>query len=88
MTVGIPEKICPVSTPSHALAAAATIRELPAGFRSHFQNRHSPSAVGYARIRPYIGENTRRRGHSLAGYQLLWKAPPIARSEETTVTAK
>ena len=37
---------------------------------------------------PYLAGNTTRRGHSLAGYQLLWKGLPIARREETTVKAQ
>ena len=44
----------------------------------------------YPVVRPDggLGGSTTRRGHSLAGYQLLWKGLPIARSKETTVTAK
>ena len=62
---------------------------IPAVFALRFQDNH-PSLFGRQRriTTPYLGENTTRRGHSLAGYQLLWKALPIARSEETTVTAK
>jgi hypothetical protein len=45
-------------------------------------------AVGNARITRYLGGNTTRRGHSLAGYQLLWEALPIASREETTVKAQ
>jgi hypothetical protein len=47
-----------------------------------------PSEAGNGRSAQYLGGNTTRRGRSLAGYQLLWKALPIARSEETTVTAQ
>jgi hypothetical protein len=36
----------------------------------------------------YLVGDTIRGSLSLAGYQLLWKALPIARSEETTVTAQ
>jgi hypothetical protein len=42
------------------------------------------SAVGKLRSVP----TATSRGYCLAGYQFLWKALPIARSEETTVKAQ
>jgi hypothetical protein len=46
------------------------------------------SAVGKLRSAPYLVETATSRGYCLAGYQFLWKALPIARSEETTVKAQ
>jgi hypothetical protein len=51
------------------------------GFPLPLRGRH-------ARITQYLAGNTTRRGHSLAGYQLLWEALPIASREETTVKAQ
>src|SRR5512132_142481 len=42
---------------------------------------HTLYAVGNARITQHLAGNTTRRGHSLAGYQLLWEALPIASRE-------
>jgi hypothetical protein len=71
-----------VSRPAHASAARATIREL-------FAKLHSPRHIPFSgRQYAYLGGNTTGEGHSLAGYQVLWKALPIARSKEMTVTAQ
>jgi hypothetical protein len=71
--VGIPKKACP--GPSHAAAAWAAIRELSGTLRLSLpeQPHHFPWSAR-AISPPYLGENTTRRGRSLAGYQFLWKA--------------
>ena len=79
----------PAATPPPAPAAWAAIRELSKGFRSPLPEPPHPLRRSATRVSaPYLGGSTTTRGHSLAGYQLLWKALPIARSEETTVKAQ
>jgi hypothetical protein len=66
-----------------------TVEELFAGLSLAASGTATRIARSATRVSaPYLGGSTTIRGHSLAGYQLLWKALPIARREETTVTAQ